>query len=300
MADWPLNDTPSGWAGWAAHNQLWRWLFLGRFKRTTWRLPNKYDRKLQPLTCCMLHDDCEEDGDSFTEKHSDRHVPAQTLPKHDNLGGRLTLGAALMKSSGGFSSESNTGTVFEFKNNRGKWTLSFDSGILLASVYKLTLRTNKRNVEYFPDFPTYLTSAKVLRCVVSALSNTEESRIQAQRLTWQSSLKGTFLIQRRRDRGGLSARRERKCSVCCAEYTMAPVILINPTPSTSQPPHISKQSSIKKDPAPSTISKGKASKKRRVKTFLPGCSVSISRRRRETQSQTIPFLFLHAGLSRRK
>lgn len=55
--------------------------------------------KKMALTCCVLHNICEEHGDDFTEEHQDRHVnyqpPLQTLPEYDNQEG-ADIRAALM------------------------------------------------------------------------------------------------------------------------------------------------------------------------------------------------------------
>ena len=51
------------------------------------------------LTCCVLHNICEEHGDNFTEERQDRHdniqPPVQALPEHGNQEG-AGIRAALM------------------------------------------------------------------------------------------------------------------------------------------------------------------------------------------------------------
>ncbi len=47
--------------------------------------------KKRALTCCVLHDICDEHGDNFTEEHPDRTVniqpPVQALSEHVNAEG---------------------------------------------------------------------------------------------------------------------------------------------------------------------------------------------------------------------
>ncbi|XP_060776402.1 uncharacterized protein LOC132885894 [Neoarius graeffei] len=70
-----------------------------------WRcLLKRNDYKLElckkmALTCCVLHNICEEHGDNFTEEHQDRHAniqpPLQALPEHGSQKG-ADIRAALM------------------------------------------------------------------------------------------------------------------------------------------------------------------------------------------------------------
>lgn len=69
---------------------------FGRLKGR-WRcLLKRNDCKLElskkmALTCCVLHNICEKNGDKFKEDHPDRHVnfqpPAQEFPEHGSQGG---------------------------------------------------------------------------------------------------------------------------------------------------------------------------------------------------------------------
>ncbi|CAK6977085.1 uncharacterized protein LOC127636332, partial [Scomber scombrus] len=58
-----------------------------------------YLSKKMALTCCVLHNICEERGDIFNEEHQDRHVniqpPLQAVPEHGNQEG-ADIRAALM------------------------------------------------------------------------------------------------------------------------------------------------------------------------------------------------------------
>ena len=73
-----------------------------------WRcLLKRNDTKLElakkmALTCCVLHNICEEHGDNFSEEHPDRNMnmnnqpPLQALPEHGNPEG-ADIRAALMQ-----------------------------------------------------------------------------------------------------------------------------------------------------------------------------------------------------------